>query len=32
VTAGDHLLVIGSVANVAYVAESGEPLLRHAGR
>jgi flavin reductase (DIM6/NTAB) family NADH-FMN oxidoreductase RutF len=32
VTAGDHLLVIGSVANVAYVAESGSPLLRHSGR
>jgi flavin reductase (DIM6/NTAB) family NADH-FMN oxidoreductase RutF len=32
VTTGDHLLVIGSVASVPYVAASGEPLLRHSGR
>jgi flavin reductase (DIM6/NTAB) family NADH-FMN oxidoreductase RutF len=32
VQAGDHLLVIASVARVAYLAESGEPLIRFAGR
>jgi flavin reductase (DIM6/NTAB) family NADH-FMN oxidoreductase RutF len=32
VEAGDHLVVVGSVENVVYVAESGAPLLRHAGR
>jgi flavin reductase (DIM6/NTAB) family NADH-FMN oxidoreductase RutF len=32
VPAGDHLLVIASVAQVAYLAESGEPLIRFAGR
>jgi flavin reductase (DIM6/NTAB) family NADH-FMN oxidoreductase RutF len=32
VPAGDHLLVISAVTNVAYVAESGEPLLRFRGR
>jgi flavin reductase (DIM6/NTAB) family NADH-FMN oxidoreductase RutF len=30
--AGDHLLVIASVAQVPYLAESGEPLIRFAGR
>jgi len=30
--AGDHLLVIASVPQVAYLAESGEPLIRFAGR
>jgi flavin reductase (DIM6/NTAB) family NADH-FMN oxidoreductase RutF len=29
---GDHLLVIASVPQVAYLAESGEPLIRFAGR
>ena len=32
VQAGDHLLVIASVTQVAYLAESGEPLIRFAGR
>jgi flavin reductase (DIM6/NTAB) family NADH-FMN oxidoreductase RutF len=32
VAAGDHLLVIASVLRVPYVAESGEPLIRFAGR
>jgi len=32
VPAGDHLLVISNVTGVAYVAESGEPLIRHSGR
>ncbi|HEX6454262.1 MAG TPA: flavin reductase family protein [Trebonia sp.] len=32
VPAGDHLLVISAVENVAYVAESGEPLIRFRGR
>ena len=32
VPAGDHLLVIASVRQVAYLAESGEPLIRFAGR
>jgi flavin reductase (DIM6/NTAB) family NADH-FMN oxidoreductase RutF len=32
VPAGDHLLVIASVLLVPYVAESGEPLIRFAGR
>ena len=32
VPAGDHLLVIASVLRVPYVAESGEPLIRFAGR
>ena len=30
--AGDHLLVIASVPEVTYLAESGEPLIRFAGR
>jgi flavin reductase (DIM6/NTAB) family NADH-FMN oxidoreductase RutF len=29
---GDHLLVIGGVAGVAYVAEAGQPLVRFRGR
>jgi flavin reductase (DIM6/NTAB) family NADH-FMN oxidoreductase RutF len=32
VPAGDHLLVISAVENVAYVAESGDPLVRFRGR
>jgi len=32
VPAGDHLLVISNVTGVAYVAEAGEPLVRHRGR
>ena len=32
VTAGDHLLVIASVLTVPYVADSGGPLIRFAGR
>ena len=32
VPAGDHLLVIASVLRVPYVAESGDPLVRFAGR
>jgi flavin reductase (DIM6/NTAB) family NADH-FMN oxidoreductase RutF len=32
VPAGDHLLVISSVENVAYVAETGDPLIRFRGR
>lgn len=32
VEAGDHMLVVGGVETVVYVAESGDPLLRHAGR
>ena len=32
VPAGDHVLVIASVLRVAYVAESGDPLIRFAGR
>jgi flavin reductase (DIM6/NTAB) family NADH-FMN oxidoreductase RutF len=32
VPAGDHLLVIASVLNVAYLAERAEPLIRFAGR
>jgi flavin reductase (DIM6/NTAB) family NADH-FMN oxidoreductase RutF len=32
VPAGDHLLVIASVREVAYLAESGEPLIRFLGR
>jgi flavin reductase (DIM6/NTAB) family NADH-FMN oxidoreductase RutF len=32
VPAGDHLLIIASVLRVPYVAESGEPLVRFAGR
>jgi flavin reductase (DIM6/NTAB) family NADH-FMN oxidoreductase RutF len=32
VPAGDHLLVICAVENVAYVAESGNPLVRFRGR
>lgn len=32
VPAGDHTLVIASVLRVPYVAESGEPLVRFAGR
>lgn len=31
VPAGDHVLFVGCVANVAYVAESGEPLIRFRG-
>ncbi|HEY6277168.1 MAG TPA: flavin reductase family protein [Streptosporangiaceae bacterium] len=32
VPAGDHLLVIASVLAIPYVAESGDPLIRFAGR
>lgn len=32
VPAGDHLLVISAVTNVAYTAESGSPLIRFQGR
>jgi flavin reductase (DIM6/NTAB) family NADH-FMN oxidoreductase RutF len=32
VPAGDHLLVISAVENVAYVAEGGDPLIRFRGR
>jgi flavin reductase (DIM6/NTAB) family NADH-FMN oxidoreductase RutF len=32
VLAGDHLLVIASVLSVPYVADSGDPLIRFAGR
>jgi flavin reductase (DIM6/NTAB) family NADH-FMN oxidoreductase RutF len=32
VPAGDHLLVISAVENVAYVAEGGDPLVRFGGR
>jgi flavin reductase (DIM6/NTAB) family NADH-FMN oxidoreductase RutF len=32
ILAGDHLLLIAFVRAVAYVAESGEPLIRFAGR
>jgi len=32
VPAGDHLLVISAVTDVAYVTESGEPLIRFRGR
>jgi flavin reductase (DIM6/NTAB) family NADH-FMN oxidoreductase RutF len=32
VPAGDHLLVISTVTSVAYVAESGDPLIRFRGR
>jgi len=32
VPAGDHLLVIAEVIDVAYVAESGDPLIRFRGR
>jgi flavin reductase (DIM6/NTAB) family NADH-FMN oxidoreductase RutF len=32
VPAGDHLLVISAVEEVAYVAESGDPLVRFRGR
>ena len=32
IEAGDHLLVIGEVAGVAYVAEAGQPLVRFRGR
>jgi flavin reductase (DIM6/NTAB) family NADH-FMN oxidoreductase RutF len=32
VPAGDHLLVIASVVDVPYVAESGDPLIRFRGR
>jgi flavin reductase (DIM6/NTAB) family NADH-FMN oxidoreductase RutF len=31
VPAGDHVLFVGRVANVAYVAEFGEPLIRFRG-
>jgi len=30
--AGDHLLVLASVPQATYLAESGEPLIRFAGR
>jgi len=32
VEAGDHLVVIGEVTGVAYVAEAGQPLVRFRGR
>jgi flavin reductase (DIM6/NTAB) family NADH-FMN oxidoreductase RutF len=32
IPAGDHLLVIGRVADVPYVAEAGQPLIRFRGR
>jgi flavin reductase (DIM6/NTAB) family NADH-FMN oxidoreductase RutF len=32
VDAGDHLLVVGLVLDVAYVSESGQPLIRFRGR
>ena len=32
VPAGDHLLVISAVEDVAYVAEAGDPLVRFRGR
>ncbi|HVT66821.1 MAG TPA: flavin reductase family protein [Trebonia sp.] len=32
IPAGDHLLVISAVENVAYVAEGGDPLVRFRGR
>jgi flavin reductase (DIM6/NTAB) family NADH-FMN oxidoreductase RutF len=32
VPAGDHLLVISAVENVAYVTDSGDPLIRFRGR
>ena len=32
VPAGDHLLVIAAVEDVAYVAEAGDPLVRYRGR
>jgi flavin reductase (DIM6/NTAB) family NADH-FMN oxidoreductase RutF len=32
VPAGDHLLVIAEVVDVAYVAEAGDPLIRFRGR
>lgn len=32
VPAGDHLLVVSAVDSVAYVAESGDPLIRFRGR
>ena len=32
VPAGDHLLVISAVEDVAYVAEGGDPLIRFRGR
>lgn len=32
VPAGDHLLVVAGVTSVAYVAESGDPLVRFRGR
>jgi flavin reductase (DIM6/NTAB) family NADH-FMN oxidoreductase RutF len=32
VPAGDHLLVISAVENVAYVSEAGDPLVRFRGR
>ncbi len=32
VEAGDHLLVVGLVLDVAYVSESGQPLIRFRGR
>jgi len=32
IEAGDHLLVIGEVAGVAYLAEAGQPLVRFRGR
>jgi len=32
IPAGDHLLVIGRVADVPYIAEAGQPLVRFRGR
>jgi flavin reductase (DIM6/NTAB) family NADH-FMN oxidoreductase RutF len=32
VPAGDHLLVIAEVIDVAYIAEAGDPLIRFRGR
>ena len=32
IPAGDHLLVIGRVADVPYVADAGQPLIRFRGR
>jgi flavin reductase (DIM6/NTAB) family NADH-FMN oxidoreductase RutF len=32
IPAGDHLLVIGRVADVLYVADAGQPLIRFQGR
>lgn len=32
IPAGDHMLVVSSVENIAYIAESGGPLIRFRGR